>query len=40
VQGRTIECAAISRGAELPTGARVKVVERHADDTLVVEAST
>lgn len=38
VQGRTVECRAIHRGGvEIPTGARVRVVERTDDDTLVVE---
>lgn len=38
VQGRTVECRAISRSRdEIPTGARVRVLERADDDTLVVE---
>lgn len=38
VQGRTVECRAISRSREpIPTGSRVRIVERTDDDTLVVE---
>lgn len=37
VQGRTVECRAISRANEIPTGAAVRVVERTDDDVLVVE---
>lgn len=37
VQGRTVECRAISRGDEIATGARVRVVECQPDDLLVVE---
>jgi hypothetical protein len=37
VQGRQVECRAISRADEIATGARVHVVERTDDDTLVVE---
>ena len=37
VQARTIECRAISRGDEIPTGARVRVCARTGDDVLVVE---
>lgn len=36
VQGRTVECRAISRGNEIPTGVAVTVVERTDDDVLVV----
>lgn len=36
VQGRTVECRAISRGHEIPTGAMVRVIARTDDDTLVV----
>ena len=38
VQGRTVECRAISRTVEIPTGAQVKVLERTDDGVLVVEA--
>lgn len=37
VQGRTVECRAVSTAAEIPTGARVRVVQREDDDTLLVE---
>ncbi len=37
VQGRTVECTAVTRGAEIPTGAEVRVVEHQDDDMLVVE---
>lgn len=37
VQGRKVECRAISRTAEIPTGAQVRVVERTDDGLLVVE---
>ncbi|MBM4062278.1 MAG: hypothetical protein FJ265_14450 [Planctomycetes bacterium] len=37
VQGRTVECAAVSRDAEIPTGAEVRVVAHQDDDVLVVE---
>ncbi len=40
VQGRTVECRAISRGHEIPTGATIKVVERTDDDVLVVETAS
>lgn len=36
VQGRTVECRAISRGDEIPTGAIVRVLARTDDDVLVV----
>ena len=36
VQGRTVECRAISRADEIPTGATVRVLSRTDDDTLVV----
>jgi membrane protein implicated in regulation of membrane protease activity len=36
VQGRTVECRAISRGHEIPTGATVRVIARMDDDMLVV----
>lgn len=36
VQGRTIECRAISRGDEIPTGATIRVLAHTDDDTLVV----
>lgn len=36
VQGRTVECRAISRDGEIPTGASVRVLARNDDDTLVV----
>ncbi|HEX6810667.1 MAG TPA: hypothetical protein VF384_03495 [Planctomycetota bacterium] len=36
VQGRTIECRAISRAAEIPTGATIRVLDTTDDDTLVV----
>jgi membrane protein implicated in regulation of membrane protease activity len=37
VQGRTVECAAVSTAAAIPTGAEVRVVECRDDETLVVE---
>ncbi|MBL8728012.1 MAG: hypothetical protein JNM25_06250 [Planctomycetes bacterium] len=37
VQGRTVECLAISRAQEIPTGAQIRVLERTDDDLLVVE---
>ena len=37
VQGRTVECTAVSRGDEIPTGAEVRVIEHKDDDMLVVE---
>lgn len=37
VQGRTVECRAVTRGDEIPTGADVRVVDRIEEDTLVVE---
>lgn len=37
VQGRTVECRAVSRAAEIPTGTAVRVVARTDDDLLVVE---
>jgi membrane protein implicated in regulation of membrane protease activity len=37
VQGRTVECAAISGSGEIATGAQVRVVARTDDDVLVVE---
>ena len=37
VQGRTVECRAVSRGDEIPTGAPVRVVDRTDDEVLVVE---
>jgi len=40
VQARTVECRAISRGDEIPTGARVRVCARTGDDVLVVEPAT
>lgn len=36
VQGRTIECRAISRADEIPTGATIRVLARTDDDMLVV----
>ncbi len=36
VQGRTVECRAISRTDGIPTGATVRVLSRTDDDTLVV----
>lgn len=36
VQGRTIECRAISRADEIPTGASIRVLARTDDDLLVV----
>jgi hypothetical protein len=40
VQGRMVECKAITTGAELPTGAPVRVVAVEAADTLAVESLT
>lgn len=37
VQGRTVECRAITHGGEIPTGAQIRVTERTSDDVLVVE---
>ena len=37
VQQRTVECPAVSRGGEIPTGAIVRVCARADDDVLVVE---
>lgn len=37
VQGRSVECRAISRTVEIPTGAMIRVVERTDDDVLVVD---
>lgn len=37
VQGRTIECRAISRGRAIPTGALARVVDRADGEVLVVE---
>lgn len=37
VQGRTVECAAISRAQEIATGMQVRVLERTDGDLLVVE---
>ncbi len=37
VQGRTVECRAVSRGVEIPTGATVRVVAHTDGDVLVVE---
>ncbi len=37
VQGRTVECRAISRSDEIATGATVRVIECTDDDVLVVE---
>ncbi len=37
VQGRTVECRAVSRALEIPTGAQVRVLEHTEDDVLVVE---
>lgn len=36
VQGRTVECRAISRADEIPTGATVRVLAHTDDDVLVV----
>lgn len=36
VQGRTVECRAVSRAAEIPTGATIRVLERTDGDVLVV----
>jgi membrane protein implicated in regulation of membrane protease activity len=36
VQGRTVECRAVSRAAEIPTGASIRVLARTDDDVLVV----
>lgn len=40
MQGRTVELKAISLGPELPTGAPVRVVALHADDTIEVAGLT
>lgn len=37
VQGRTVECRAVSRASEIPTGASVRVLAHEDDDVLVVE---
>ena len=37
VQGRNVECRAISRTDEIPTGAMIRVVERTDGDVLVVD---
>lgn len=37
VQNRTVECKAITRGPELPTGTPVRVVEHQPGDVLLVE---
>jgi hypothetical protein len=37
VQGRTVECRAISRTDEIPTGATIRVVACNDDDVLVVD---
>ena len=37
VQGRTVECRAISRAHEIATGVEVRVLERTDGDLLVVE---
>ena len=37
VQGRTVECRAVSRDHEIATGARIRVIDRTDDDVLVVE---
>lgn len=37
VQNRTVECQAITRGAEIPTGTPVRVVEHQPGDVLIVE---
>jgi membrane protein implicated in regulation of membrane protease activity len=39
VQGRTVECRAISRADAIPTGATIRVVAATDDDTLVVAAA-
>ncbi|MBL8734063.1 MAG: hypothetical protein JNN13_16945 [Planctomycetes bacterium] len=39
VQGRRLECRAISRSTELPTGTPVRVIDRLDGDLLVVEAA-
>ena len=36
VQGRTVECRAISRADEIPTGATIRVLAHTDDDLLVV----
>ena len=38
VQGRSVECKAVSSGAEIPTGARVRVVATPTADTVEVQA--
>ena len=40
VQGRKIECKAVTDGAEIPTGAQVKVVAAPGDDTVEVQLVT
>jgi len=37
VQSRSVECRAISKGGEIPTGAAIRVIEHTDDDVLVVE---
>jgi len=37
VQGRTVECRAITRGSEIRTGSTIRVVERLDGDVLLVE---
>jgi len=37
VQSRSVECRAISKGQEIPTGAAIRVVAHTDDDLLVVE---
>ncbi len=39
VQGRKIECKALTAGPELPTGAQVRVVAVPSDDTVEVQAT-
>lgn len=36
VQGRTVECRAVSYAEEIPTGATIRVLDRTDDDVLVV----
>ena len=36
VQGRTVECRAVSYAEEIPTGASIRVIDRTDDDVLVV----
>jgi len=38
LQGRTLECKALTDGAELPTGATVRVVEVTGPNLIMVEA--